>query len=110
MRCLVAALVGLSLLLPLVYDGPCCIGVAEVSAALHSANTADRVKLMQQSDYKKRVDQDRKARREEHQMGSVTAPETSSSGLDYAVLMILVASVVTLAFLANRRRRSRLRW
>ena len=70
---------------------------------------ADRTELMQQSDHKRRGTQQKAAEPVEQQMAGVVTPDGGAGGEDYAVLAILVASVVVLAFVASRRKKTRLR-
>jgi hypothetical protein len=64
-------------------------------------------RVMQQSDYRNRLDQEKQEKIDERQVASVAAGEPSSAGLDYAVLIILVASAVAVLFLSRVRRASR---
>ena len=70
---------------------------------------ANRTELMQQSDHKRRSTQQKATEPVEQQMAGVVTPDGGAGGEDYAVLAILVASVAILAFVASRRKKTRLR-
>jgi hypothetical protein len=87
-------------------------GVTHASPAtpLQSASSQPKpTELIQQSQYQKRVDQERKARSEEETASVATPPEAVSNNYDSVVLIILVLSAVTLIILGGRKGGARLR-
>ena len=97
MRCIITTCVICCLLLP-------------VGMALGNAKTTG-TELMQQSDHHRRVERAKKeeAEAEERQIAAFGMPEAASRDYDYLAFVVLVASIVVLAFVARRKRRTRFR-
>jgi hypothetical protein len=68
-----------------------------------------RTDLMQQSDYKHRLNEARKTGTEERGPSPVEEALPAAAVSDYLVLVLLAVSVVILAFVASRQRRTRFR-
>jgi hypothetical protein len=68
-----------------------------------------RTELMQQSDYKQRTERAQKVQTEGNDLATLTVVEPADRDTDYLVLIVLVASLAILAFVAGRRRSARLR-
>lgn len=81
-------------------------GLRPEGSALANAQAAS-TELMQQSDHRRRTERAKKAEAEDPQIAAFGVPEGTSGNLDFVVLAILAGSIVFLAFLARRRRRTR---
>ena len=90
----------------------CFIGclLLSIGTALANAQTTG-TELMQQSDHHRRVERAKKAEAEAEgrQIAAFGVPEVATRDYDYLVFVILVGSIVVLAFVARRRRRERFR-
>jgi len=83
--------------------------VSSLSGPSEAWAQADRTDLMQQSDHKRRAQNRTKPEPVQQQMAGVAPSEAEAGDEDYLVLVILVASVVILAFVATRGKKFRLR-
>ena len=109
MRCIVAICCACCLLLSaaaLRYPGGDAL--PSMGATLANALTAG-TELMQQSDHQRRVERAKKAEAADRQIAAFGMPEAASRDYDYLAFVVLVASIVVLAFVARRKRRTRFR-
>ena len=90
----------------------CCIVclLLSIGTALADAQTTG-TELMQQSDHHRRVERAKKAETEieDRQIAAFGMPEGAARDYDYIVLIMLASSIVILAFVARRRRRTKFR-
>lgn len=106
MRCLVIAFVFFGLLLSAAAPRlPYAHGAPAIESTPVQAQASD-TRLMQQSDYKRRMEGTRKVRSEGSQAATAAVPEASSGNSDYLILLVVAGSVVILAFLPRRKRRA----
>jgi hypothetical protein len=87
---------------------------AIISAVFHSRPApsdawaqAGRTDLMQQSDHKRRAANQQKTKPAQQQTAGLMPIETGTDNGDYLVLAILVGSILTLTFIATRRKKIR---
>jgi hypothetical protein len=81
--------------------------IVSPSFAQRVGNSPDKTKLMQQSDYKRRLKRQQDAQPQERDLAALATAEEPSPQIDYVVLIILVASIVALVFLHTRNRITR---
>jgi hypothetical protein len=80
-------------------------GTAPASETEPAQSNAQRTQMMQQSDYLRRLEQEREARTEYQDVEEVQLEvESQAAGLDYVVLVVLIASVVILILISTRKR------
>ncbi len=96
-------------LLPAVMPWSMPVVLSSLSGPSEAWAQADRTDLMQQSDHTRRTKNRTKPEPVQQQMAGVVPSEAGADDEDYLVLVILVASVVILAFVATRGKKFRLR-
>ena len=99
----VARLIAVTLFIAILIQIPAATLISP-SFAQHSTNSPDKTKLMQQSDYKRRLQRQQDEQPQTRDLAAVATSEEASPQIDYVVLIILVVSIVALVFLHTRKR------
>jgi len=98
-----------AMMLPAIMPRTMPVTLSSLSGPSEAWAQANRTDHMQQSDYKRRVANQKKPEPVKQQMAGVLPSESAADTEDYLVLVILIASVVILAFIASRGTKSRSR-
>ncbi|MFH1313458.1 MAG: hypothetical protein ABIJ00_09585 [Candidatus Eisenbacteria bacterium] len=85
-------------------------GTAVASEIQLAQSTPEKTQLMQQSDYQRRVDQEKKERAERQALAEIdAATQSQSASLDSVVLVVLLVTAGIVILVSTRRRIYRLR-